>query len=129
MSPIRCVVVLVSACFAPACNAERKQECDKLLAAMTPFEPQGSSGSALRRAAPPTPEEVERVKTEVAALNLQDQPLAIYAENYQKTLTVLASTLQLAATFSAPFGTEDVIHTKLAEARTDRDDVQRYCAQ
>jgi len=99
------------------CNSERKQECSRLLAAMEPLD-QGV----------PSVETVDRVNKDVGALNLQDQPLHIYAENYQKTLTVLSSTLALQASPSAPDGTDDVVKARLKEARTDRQDVERYCA-
>jgi hypothetical protein len=101
-----------------ACNPERKQECDKFLAAMKPLD-----------LGTPSAEAVDGVKKEVAALDLQDQPLHIYAENYQNTLTVLSTTLRLKDDPSAPDGTDDVIKTHLKEARADSQDVQRYCAQ
>jgi hypothetical protein len=101
------------------CNQERKQECDRFLAAMKPLE-EGT----------PTPEAVDRVRQDVEGLNLQDQPLHIYATNYAQTLTVLASTMRLNADpAAAPDGTIDVIRTHLKAARTDREDVARYCAE
>jgi hypothetical protein len=101
-----------------ACNQERKQECDRFLAAMKPLE-EGT----------PT-EAVDRVRQDVEGLSLQDQPLHIYATNYAQTLTVLASTMRLNADpAAAPDGTIDVIRTRLKAARTDRDDVARYCAE
>jgi len=62
----------------------------------------------------------------------QDQPLAVYAKNYRATLTVLSSTLKLQATAGPdgpPDGTADVIKQNLKDARTDYDDVSRYCSQ
>jgi hypothetical protein len=125
LAPTRLVasIALVSANVAmalvlEACNKERKDECDALLVAMAPL----SQGE-------PTGDTVDRVDRAVRALDLKDQPLHIYADNYQKTLTVLSSTLQLGASPSAPDGTDDVIKTHLKEARTDRADVERYCAQ
>ncbi len=101
-----------------ACNPERKQECEKFVAAIKPLD-EGT----------PTPEEVDRVNQEVGALELQDQPLHIYAANYRNTLTGLSATLRLKADPSAPDGTDDVIKQHLKGARADSQDVQRYCAQ
>jgi hypothetical protein len=113
------VLVLVGGGAALACNQERRQECDRFLAAMKPLE-EGT----------PTPEAVDRVRQDVEGLNLQDQPLHIYATNYTQTLTVLASTMRLNADpAAAPDGTIDVIRTRLKAARTDREDVARYCAE
>jgi hypothetical protein len=112
------MAIVVTAMATPACSQERKQQCDKFLAAMKPLD-EGT----------PSAEVVDRVRQEVQALNLEDQPLHIYATNYQNTLTVLASTLRLKADPSAPDGTDEVIKTHLREARVDREDVTRYCAQ
>jgi hypothetical protein len=112
------MTLLVGALAAASCSQQRKQECDKLLGAMKGLD-EGT----------PSAEVVDRVRQEVQLLNLEDQPLHIYASNYQNTLTVLASTLRLKADPSAPDGTDDVIKSGLKEARTDRDDVGRYCAQ
>jgi hypothetical protein len=112
------MAIVVGAVVAPSCNPQRKQECDKFLGAMKPLD----DGM-------PTADVVDRVRQEVQALNLEDQPLHIYATNYQSTLTVLSSTLRLKADPSAPDGTDEVIRTRLKEARTDSDDVRRYCAQ
>jgi hypothetical protein len=101
-----------------SCNPERKQECERFLAAMSPLD----DGT-------PSTETVNRVSKEVEALNLQDQPLHIYAENYGKTLTVLATTLELQSGTSAPDGTDDVVKSQLRMARTDAKDVARYCSQ
>jgi hypothetical protein len=103
---------------AVACNPQRKQECEKFLAAMKGLDDEASSA-----------ETVDLARKEVEALNLQDQPLRIYATNYQNTLAVLSGTLRLKGDPSAPDGTDDVIKTRLLEARTDRDDVRRYCEQ
>ena len=112
------MVVALGAIATAACNPERRQACDKFLAAMKPLD-EGS----------PTAELVDRVREDVASLNLQDQPLRIYADNYRNTLTVLGNTLRLKADPAAPDGTDDVIKMRLKEARTDRDDVRRYCEQ
>jgi hypothetical protein len=77
----------------------------------------------------PTADAVDRVKTQVEGLKLTDQALGVYAKNYTKTLTVLASTLRLKEAPEAPDGTSDVIKTNLKEARTDKADAVRYCAQ
>jgi hypothetical protein len=107
------VVVLSS-----GCNAERKEECEKFLAAMKPLD-QGT----------PTAELVDRVEKDVGAIQFQDQPLGVFAKNYRATLTVLSNTLKLQASPSAPDGTDDVVKTKVKEARTDKDDTARYCSQ
>lgn len=118
MKHLAAAVVVVQAATILACNAERKQECDKFISAMKPLD-QGT----------PSAETVDRVAGDVAALHAQDQPLAIYAENYRRTLGSLSSTLRLSADPSAPDGTDDAIKSRLKEARTDSEDVQRYCAQ
>jgi len=112
------MAIVVGALAVAGCNPQRRQECDKLVAAMKPLD----DGA-------PSADLVDHVRQEVQALNLEDQPLHIYATNYQNTLTVLASTLRLKADPSAPDGTDEVIKTRLKEARTDSDDVRRYCAQ
>jgi hypothetical protein len=103
---------------ATACNAERKQQCDTLLAAMKPLD-QGTPSSAM----------VDTVHKQIAAMTFQDATLGIYAKNYGATLTILANTLQLQEGASPPDGTADVVKQNLQKVRTDRDDVQRYCAQ
>jgi hypothetical protein len=112
------MAILGGAIVVLSCNPQRKQECDKFLGAMKPLD-EGS----------PTADVVDRVRQEVQALNLEDQPLHIYATNYENTLTVLSSTLRLKEDPSAPDGTDDVIKARLKEARTDSEDVRRYCAQ
>jgi hypothetical protein len=112
------VAIVLGALAGAACNPERKQECDKFLAAMKPLDEPA-----------PTADVVDRVSREVDTLDLQDQPLRIYATNYRNTLTVLSSTLHLRSDPSAPDGTEDVIKARIKEARADSQDVQRYCAQ
>lgn len=77
----------------------------------------------------PTADTVDRVRKDVSALKLQDQPLHIYAQNYENTLTVLSNTLRLEASPSAPDGTDDVVKSRLNEARTDRVDAARYCSE
>ena len=102
-----------------ACDEARTQECDALLGAMKPMGPTGT----------PTGDTVAAVMKQVAGLKLQNQALAVYAKNYEQTLTVLTATLKLKAGSSAPDGTDDVIKRTLAEARTDQDDVQRLCSK
>jgi hypothetical protein len=99
------------------CNAERKQDCDALLAAMKPLE-QGT----------PSVEVVDGVSKQIAGLQLHDDTLRIYAKNYRETLGVLSSTIALKASANAPDGTDDVVKQKLKAARTDAADVARYCA-
>lgn len=103
---------------ASGCDAERKQECSQFLSAMKPLD-EGM----------PSSDTVDSVSRQVGAIKFQDQPLSVYGENYRKTLTVLSNTLRLKASGSAPDGTDSVITKNLTEARTDRDDVQRYCSQ
>ncbi len=100
-----------------ACNSERKQECDKFLTAIKPLD-RGT----------PSAETVDHVQHEIDTISYEDQPLGIYAKNYSATLSVLSNTLKLQASPSPPDGTDDVIKTNLKEARTDRDDITRYCA-
>jgi hypothetical protein len=99
------------------CNAERKQDCDALLAAMKPLD-QGT----------PSVEVVDGVSKQVAGLQLHDDTLRIYAKNYRETLGVLSSTIALKASPNAPDGTDEVVKQKLKAARTDAADVARYCA-
>ena len=112
------VVVGLAALAATGCDSERKQECSQFLSAMKPLE----DGT-------PSADTVDSVSKQVAAVKFQDQPLGVYAKNYAATLTVLSNTLKLKAGGSPPDGTDDVIKQNLKEARTDREDVQRYCAQ
>jgi hypothetical protein len=100
------------------CNAERKQECDQFLSTMKPFE-----GS------PPNGQAVERIQSSIEAIQFQDQPLREYALSTKTTLKVLANSLNTQASDSPPDGTDDLIKAKLKEARGERDDVARYCAQ
>ncbi|HEY8040294.1 MAG TPA: hypothetical protein VIF15_10900 [Polyangiaceae bacterium] len=104
--------------LASACNDERKQECALFLPAMKPLD-EGIPGA----------DTVDRVNAAVGAMSFKDQPLGVYAANYRKTLTVLSATLKLKASSAAPDGTDDVVKQNLKEARTDRDDIQRYCSQ
>lgn len=122
---IRCPLATLATLLMPAlvlgaagCDNERKEDCDKFLAAMKPLD-EGT----------PTADAIERVQKEVAALKLRDQPLGVYAKNYLDTLAVLAGTLRLKEGPSPPDGTDDVIKAKLKEARTDKADAIRYCAQ
>jgi hypothetical protein len=116
MSPIRVAAVALSVLAAPACNSERLQECTRFAASIQPIY-EGTPSAAT----------VDRVSAELAAMKFEDQPLGIYAKNYQQSLTVLSSTLRLKEGPSAPDGTDDVIKQKLKQARTDREDIQRYC--
>jgi len=117
------LAALMAACAVcgAGCNEERKQECDKLLTAIRPLK-EGTPTSAI----------VDHVAADVSAISFQDQPLGVYATNYKQTLTVLGSTLKLkegaASADAVPDGTEDVIKKNLAVARTDDDDIARYCA-
>jgi hypothetical protein len=104
---------------AAGCNAERKQECDKFITAMGPMQ-----------GGPPSAEATDRVLADVSAIPFQDEPLQVYATNYKNTLTVLSNTLKLkdgAGPDGPPNGTNDVIKAKSKEARTDFDDISRYC--
>jgi hypothetical protein len=101
-----------------ACNSARKQECDRFLGAMKPLD-EGM----------PSADTVDRVQKDVGAMAFQDEPLGVYAKNYGATLTILSNTLKLKAGPTPPDGTNDVIKENLKKARTDRDDVQRYCSQ
>ena len=118
---VAALAMAVSAAGAAGCNAERRQECDKLLSAMTPL--QGD---------PPGADAVDRVNDGIGAMQFQDQPLGVYAKNYRATLTVLSNTLKLQATAGPdgpPDGTVDVIKQNVKDAHTDYDDVSRYCSQ
>jgi hypothetical protein len=118
MLPSRLGVLVLATLPLLACNGARRQECDRLLAAMKPID-QGT----------PSLDTVDRVARDVAAQQFEDVPLRIYAKNYGSTLAVLSETLKVKASPSPPDGTDDVFKTKLKAARTDRDDVQRYCSQ
>ena len=103
-----------------ACNAERQQECEKFTSAMSPM--QGDTPSA---------DTVDRVRESVETIQFQDEPLHEYAKNYKATLTVLSNTLNLKTTAGPdgpPDGTDNVIKANLKEARTDYDDIARYCS-
>jgi hypothetical protein len=113
------LALAIAATALPACDEARKQECDALLGAMKPI---GTTGT-------PTGDAVDAAKKQVDALDLKNQALSVYAKNYGQTLTVLAATVKLKAGGSAPDGTDDVIKQKLKEARTDQDDVQRFCSK
>jgi hypothetical protein len=118
MSVVRWGLLALSVLGAGGCNEQRKQECDRFLAATKPLD-QGT----------PTVEMVESVKKQVDGIQFTDQTLGIYAKNYKATLTVLSSTLQLKASPNPPDGTDDVIKKNLKSVRTDAADVQKYCAQ
>ena len=103
------------------CNTQRKQDCDRFLPAMTPMQ----TGM-------PSVETVDKVHDDVAGVDFGDQPLREYATNYKNTLTILSNTLKLKATAGPdgpPDGTDDVIKKNLKDARTDFDDITRYCSQ
>jgi hypothetical protein len=106
------------AVWALACDNVRKQECDKFLTAVKPLD-EGT----------PTLETVQHVQKGLAAVAFKDTPLDVYAKNYAAKLTVLSNTLALKAGPEPPDGTDAVIKLNLKTARTDREDVQRYCAQ
>jgi hypothetical protein len=110
--------VATSALAMAACDDARKQECDALLSTMKPLDV-GTPSSA----------SVDAVSKAVGGLKFQNQPLGVYATNYQKTLAVLSATVKLKEGGSAPDGTDAVIKENLAHARTDRDDVQRFCSK
>jgi hypothetical protein len=112
------LALALAALAASGCDAERKQECSQFLSAMKPLD----NGT-------PSVDTVDNVSRQVGSIKFQDQPLGVYAVNYRKTLGVLSNTLKLKASGSAPDGTDDVVKNNLKEARTDRDDVQRYCSQ
>lgn len=112
-------VLLAAALFAgTACNEETVKECSTLQDAMKPLD-QGMPSSAT----------VDSVAAKVAGMQLKNQTLSIYAKNYGQTLTVLSNTLKLKEGPNAPDGTDDVVKKNLAKARTDADDVKRFCAQ
>jgi hypothetical protein len=118
MNGARWGFLLVGLVLLPACNEQRKQECDRFLDAVKPLD-QG----------PPTQAVVDSVAKQVAGIHFQDAPLGIYAKNYGERLTILSNTLGLKEGSSPPDGTDDVIKQNLAKARTDASDVRRYCAQ
>lgn len=112
------LAALACALAAPACDETRKQECDALLGAMKPLD-----------VGTPSSQTVDAVSKQVGALKFQNQPLGVYATNYQKTLAILSGTLKLKEGSSPPDGTDAVIADNLKHARTDRDDVQRFCSR
>ncbi len=123
LNPVRAIVVcavVLSAAMGvfTACNAERQQECQKLLSTFKPLDQ-----------APPTAEAVGRMHDALSAASFQDVPLREYSKNAIATLAVLSSTLVLQGDPSAPDGTTAVVETKLREARGERDDVARYCSE
>jgi outer membrane murein-binding lipoprotein Lpp len=121
MSPMRSVILLLGVLGVLAlagCNSERKQECDKLLTALKPIDDASPSSSTLGR-----------MQSDIAANQFQDHPLSVYARNYERSLTVLEETTKLKEGPSPPEGTDDLLKTQLQKARTDRDDITRYCSQ
>jgi hypothetical protein len=80
----------------------------------------------------PTSDDVDRAQQQLSGIKFSDQPLQVYATNYSGTLTVLSNTLKLkagAGPDGPPDGTDSVIKSNLKDARTDFDDISRYCAQ
>lgn len=118
MSRTRFVVLAVGVLALGACNTERKQECGKFLSALKPIDDKSPSSATL-----------DRMKSDIAAIQFQDQPLRIYAGNYQRSLTVLAGTTKVKEGSSPPDGTDELLRDQLKRARTDRDDIQFYCSQ
>jgi hypothetical protein len=112
------VAILAGLPMIASCNPQRQQDCEKIVSAMKELD-EGAPNAAI----------VDQVNQQVQALQLQDQPLQIYAENYRNTLSGLSSSLRLNESSSAPDGTDDVIKSQLKIARTDSRDVQRYCSQ
>ena len=112
------VATLAGLLMIASCNPQRQQDCEKIVSAMKELD-EGSPNAAI----------VDQINQQVQALQLQDQPLQIYAENYRNTLSGLSSSLRLNESSSAPDGTDDVIKSQLKIARTDSRDVQRYCSQ
>jgi hypothetical protein len=110
-------LVVLAASLSSACNAERKQECDRFIDATKPLDK-----------GVPTSDAVDSVSKQVSAMTFQDETLGIYAKNYLETLKVLSSTLKLKEEPSPPDGTDGVIKEKLKTARTQASDLQRYCA-
>ena len=115
---VAAVATLAALLMIASCNPQRQQDCEKFVSTMKDID-EGSPSAAT----------VDRVNQQVQALQLQDQPLQIYAENYRNTLSGLSSSLRLNESSSAPDGTDDVIKSQLKIARTDSRDVQRYCSQ
>lgn len=102
------------------CDAERKQDCDALISAMGPM-----------KVDEPSAEVVDRVRDDVAALQVRDEPLREYTTNYKRTLTALSNTLKLKTTAGPdgpPDGTDALIKANVKAAHTDFADVSRYCS-
>ncbi|HEY8088698.1 MAG TPA: hypothetical protein VIF09_12655 [Polyangiaceae bacterium] len=111
-------LVLVAALLAgTGCNEEKQQECGKFVLAIKPLD-QGNPSSAA----------VDSVAKQVAGMAFKDQTLTIYAKNYGERLKVLSNALTLQESPNAPDGTNDLVKKTLGLARTDADDVRRYCA-
>jgi hypothetical protein len=110
--------------LSPACDEQRRRDCDALVAATKPLEAREGSEKAL-----PTLETVEGVKKQVESMKVSDHTLSIHVQNYVKTLGVLSSTVALKSSSSSPDGTDDVIRKNLKEARSEANDVKRYCAE
>lgn len=118
MNPIRLATVILALGGLCACSAERAKECDELMSTIKPLD-EGV----------PSADIVDRVHQQLNAAKWDDQPLSIFAKNYADRLSVLSGTLRLSTEANAPDGTDQVIKTKLKEARTDSTDIARYCAQ
>jgi hypothetical protein len=127
VTPTHRIVLSLAAVLAfssAACNEDRQRECQALVAAMKPIDAPDGNERAV-----PSLETVTSVKKEVEALKPSDHPLHIHADNYAKTLSVLANTLALKTSSSPPDGTDDVIKKNLKDARAQAADVRRYCAE
>jgi hypothetical protein len=111
-------LLVLAAISVAGCDNARKQECEKFLGTIKPLD-EGT----------PNADTVERVQRDLGAITFQDVPLGVYAKNYGARLTVLDNTVKLKASGSAPDGTDDVIKQSLKAARTDREDIARYCAK
>jgi hypothetical protein len=114
---VAAVVTLAGSLALLACNPQRQQECEKFVSTMREID-QGSPNAAT----------VDHVSKDIEALQLQDQPLQIFAKNYRDRLSVLSNTLRLNETSSPPDGTDQVIKEQLRGVRTDSQDIQRYCS-
>jgi hypothetical protein len=115
---VAAVATIVGFLMIASCNPQRQQECDKFVSAMKEID-EGAPSAAT----------VDQVSKQVETLQLQDQPLQIYASNYRNTLSALSNTLRLNESSAPPDGTDEAIKTQLKIARTDSRDVQRYCSQ
>jgi hypothetical protein len=114
---VAAVLTLAGSLVLVACNPQRQQDCEKFVSVLKEID-QGSPNAAT----------VDKVSRDIQALQLQDQPLQIYASNFRDRLSVLSNTLRLNESPSPPDGTDQVIKEQLRGARTDSADIQRYCS-